>query len=257
MDQIKKIQDFWEENARKYKTSPKASWGDLLMQREISTLREYLINGDKILDVGCANGYSTIGIVKNKDVKIVGVDYSEEMIKHANAAKRRLSPQIKKRLTFQVGNALSLKFMPSSFDKIISIRCFCNLATEENQKKALLEVWRILKPGGTFLLSEPTKQGLKKINGLRIKLALEPLKEPWHNLYLDEKKFTVFTKKYFKVKVKNFSSSYYLISRFIYPSIIRLLGGKVAVESFVNKTAVKLPSVSDYGVQKLFILEKR
>ncbi len=252
-----KIYQFWQEQAKSYKITSDASWGDLLMQKEIEVIDTYLKDGDKVLDVGCANGYSSIAFAKRKRIKLLGIDYSRSMIKQANDAKAKLSSKIGKRITFRFGDVLNLTDQRNTFDKINSTRCLCNLTSWKDQKTAIKQLWHMLKPGGILLLSEPTIQGLKNLNELSIKFGLKPLSQPWHNLYIDEDKLKRFTKPYFKLKINYFSSTYYLFSRVIYRCLMGDNVNKLKRNSIINKIGLRLPSFGKWGVQRLYVLKKR
>jgi ubiquinone/menaquinone biosynthesis C-methylase UbiE len=254
--QFQKIRRFWKEQAEKHGTAQKASWGDLLVQKEVSVLTQYLKDGEKVLDVGCANGYSSIELAKKRKIRLIGIDYVPEMIKNANLAKKRLSKEVKNRLSFKVGNVLKPDFHNNSFDKVISTRCLCNLISWKQQSQAVFAIWKLLKPGGTLLLSEPTKQGLEKLNSLGNKIGLKPLAPPWHNLYLDEEKLINFVRPYFKIEIKYFSSTYYLTSRIIYRRLMQDNAKRLRQNSIFNKIGILLPNFGNWGVQRLYILTK-
>ena len=75
-----------------------------------------------------------------------------------------------KKISFTQEDALNISFDDHTFDIIISIRCLINVGDFSNQLKALREIFRILKPGGRYLMCENTTQGLNNLNDLRKKL---------------------------------------------------------------------------------------
>lgn len=252
----RKIKNFWKERAKNYGEGPEASWGDLLMEKEASTLLNYIKDGDYILDAGCANGYSSIKLIKEREIKLVGIDYSAEMIKQANKAKKILNKNLKKRIEFMRGDVLDLKFPDETFDKVNMTRCLCNLTKWRHQEEALQQARRILKPNGVLLVSEPTIQGLRKLNKIGRAFGLKPLSPPWHNLYLDERKLIKFIKPYFELEINHFSSTYYLFSRILYRWFLQDQSEKLKRNSIFNKIGVRLPPLGDWGVQRLYILTK-
>lgn len=252
----RKIESFWGERAKKYGVGPEASWGDLLMEKEVPTLLNYIKDGDYVLDLGCANGYSSIKLIKEKRIKLVGIDYSEEMVIQANKAKKILNKNLKRRIKFMRGDVLDLRFPDETFDKVSMTRCLCNLTTWEHQEKALQQAGRVLKPSGVLLVSEPTIQGLRKLNKIGRTFGLKPLSAPWHNLYLDERKLIKLVKPYFELEINHFSSTYYLFSRILYRWLLRDQSKKLKRNSIFNKIGVGLPPLGDWGVQRLYILTK-
>ena len=71
---------------------------------------------DKILDLGCGNGFITEYLGNYLGAKITGVDISEVTIARANIRVKD-NPNVR----FEVGDISNLNYPPASFTKIISI----------------------------------------------------------------------------------------------------------------------------------------
>ncbi len=110
---------------------------------DIKALGNYALEGERVLDSGCANG-RLIEVLRDKKVDYFGVDISERLIEIA----REKYPQAK----FQVADALSLPFSDNYFDKIYSISVLHNIPSTEFQIRYLKEARRVLKPGGLLVL---------------------------------------------------------------------------------------------------------
>lgn len=253
-----KIKEFWNQQAREHQTGAAASWADVLVEREIRTLRRYTLPLGRILDAGCANGYSTVPLLLGTN-EIVGIDYAEEMIQQANHLKASLPASLQQRLHFQVGDVLTANrlFPPKSFDQIVVKRVIINLDRIELQYEALRSLAVILKDGGQLLLSEASEQGLQRVNAVRKRMRLELMQSPWFNTYLDEEDLARNIRPLFTIeRVVNFSSTYYFGSRVVYAWFAKLLKRQPVHGSWLNKAAVMLPALGNFGIQKLFILRK-
>ncbi len=69
------IVNYWSEQAMKHRQSPAASWSDtMVIEMEIREILKHLEDGDRVLDVGCANGYSTVQFATKKKIDIRGLD---------------------------------------------------------------------------------------------------------------------------------------------------------------------------------------
>ena len=110
---------------------------------DIRALGEYTKSGDRVLDLGCANG-RLFEVVKNKNAIFLGVDVSEKLI---GIAKEKY-PEAK----FQVASGLNLPFSENHFDKVYSISVIHHIPSEELRLRYLKEANRVLKPGGLLIL---------------------------------------------------------------------------------------------------------
>jgi SAM-dependent methyltransferase len=231
------------------------------MEMEIRALVQRLADGDRVLDIGCANGYSTIQLASQRAIEIRGLDYLPEMIECARASLKSLSSPIPGKVDFGVGSIMAIPDPSSTYDKVISIRVVTNLGEWSNQRIALCECARVLKPGGVLLLSEPTVQGWRKLNGLRREWNLPDIPMPAFNTYLDEQKVIEFmTGELMLVELVNFASTYFVGTRVLKPLLAQVLGGEIDPanpNAEWNRWFSTLPACGDYGTQKLFVLRKR
>jgi len=104
---------------------------------------KYINNGAKILDVGCGNG-RLVRLFDNVDVDYIGIDNSVELI---NLAKKDFPGR-----KFLVADILKLPFADNSFDVVFCISVLHHLPGKDLRKKSVLEMNRVLKPGGHLIL---------------------------------------------------------------------------------------------------------
>jgi len=256
------IKNFWNDQALAHGASSEATMPDrLLKDLEIENILKYLNKGTYVADIGCGNGYSTFIYSENLDIKIDGIDYSEEMIKIANKSLENYKGKNKNNLSFLVGDINALNVESEKYDTVITDRCLINLTSRESQECAIKEISRVLKKGGLYLMCEDTEQGLGNLNQMRRIVGLEEISVRWHNLYLDENHMLDFSKKYFElVDVIKFSSFYYLASRIINGKIAQEKNEQPRYDSSINKVAKLISSsgdFGDYGPLKLFVFKKR
>lgn len=106
-----------------------------------------------LLDIGCGMGttlFDAAGSLQQPD-KIIGIDFSDNMIKLARKRKAESASPVTEKMAFFVADAQDLPFMDNSFDFIYS-ECVLNLVPDRN--KVLEEVHRVLSPGGIFIYTD-------------------------------------------------------------------------------------------------------
>jgi len=260
--EIEKIKKFWDEQALKHEDNYLATIPDKFFKElEIKNILNYFptkAKKAKILDIGCGNGYATLRYAQEyKKAEIVGVDYSEEMIRQAKKAKAKQKKISAADVNFFTGDILNLNFCDNEFDVVTTDRCLINLISLAHQRKALKEICRIMKKGGKYIMCECTQEGLAKLNRLRLIAKLSIIPNHWHNLYLNEAKLFPYIQRNFKIlTIDNFGSTYYIGSR-----IFNALAAKDSAQpnylSLMNEVAAKLPPLGDYSPLKIILLEKK
>ena len=124
------IKAYWEQQGSAHQSSHLASWGDrYAIELEIETISRFIKEGDRVLDIGCANGFSTFRQHEiNRAARYTGVDYANSMIEHAqrSLSEKRLPPD---EIRFEVASILALPFGDGAFDVAYTTRALINLPT--------------------------------------------------------------------------------------------------------------------------------
>jgi len=110
--------------------------------------------GDIVLDIGCGAGVDSIfaAVMAGTTGRVTGIDLVPEMLERAKENARLSALNI----NFLEGSAEDLLFFGNTFDVVISNGVF-NLVVDK--VKALSEVYRVLKPGGRFMLADQILAG--------------------------------------------------------------------------------------------------
>lgn len=117
-------------------------------------------NPQQVLDIATGTGDLAINLAKTGANRIIGLDLSEGML--AVGRKKVAKEQLSHLIELVQGDSEALPFENNTFDAItvaFGVRNF------ENLDKGLSEIYRVLKPGGIFVILEtsvPTKFPFKQ-----------------------------------------------------------------------------------------------
>jgi SAM-dependent methyltransferase len=135
----------------------------------------------RVLDVGCGSGWATRLIAEYAfNGRVTGIDISDEMIRVA-----RESSQSQTNVDLEIASAEQLPFSDHEFTHAFSME---SLYYYRNIPKALKEIHRVLKPGGSFVAvvdlyweNEATHQWIDTLN-----VPVELLSvDDYHSLFID------------------------------------------------------------------------
>ena len=198
---------------------------------------------ENILEIGIGTGRIT-SFLSQRYAKIIGVDFSQVMIKICREKLSNLCEKGKLRLINC--NALALPFVDASFKDIISINVFSHISECES---VILEISRVLKPGGFLVMNFPNLLSFYLPVGFYVNSRKKSVKgtvySHWYRL--DEIR-RITSKASLKIKMVK--------GQIHYPSLVKEKNGYLfKLINFLNKACKD--SVLKYICPTLFILCKK
>ena len=119
---------------------------------------------EQVLDVGTGRGLLLIGAARRlTSGRGTGIDvWSTKDLSGNSLARTQTNVEVegvKEKVTLKSEDARRLSFPDASFDLVLSNLCIHNIPDTEGRAQACREIARVLKPGGTALISDFIKTG--------------------------------------------------------------------------------------------------
>jgi SAM-dependent methyltransferase len=127
------VKDTYEIIANHFSSTRNNVWG------KVKQYMNQLSKNSYIADIGCGNGKN----MYRTDCEYIGLDFCLNFTKICKNNNKEVL----------IANNLNIPFKNNSFDHAISVAVIHHLSTIEKRLKALNEIIRIVKPGGTVFIS--------------------------------------------------------------------------------------------------------
>jgi len=135
----------WDPN--KYEAWYKTPLGSICdrLEQELVFSMAGVKEGERVLDAGCGTGIYSIELAK-RGARVTGLDASSSMLEWARAKAATAGLNI----DFIKADALKTPFPDGHFDIVLSV---CMLCFVRERQAALIEMKRVLRPGGKLVLA--------------------------------------------------------------------------------------------------------
>lgn len=126
-----------------------------LWKSEEKVFRRVFQNEDSILECGCGTGRISMGLWEIGYRNLLATDFAREQILEA----RRMARILNYRIHWKVEDATQLSFEDGLFEGVIfGFNGLMQIPGRENRKKAMVEIHRVLKPGGWFVFTSHDRE---------------------------------------------------------------------------------------------------
>lgn len=215
-----------------------------LLLNEVNRMKKKSI---RLLELGSGTGFLAsrlthlISSKTNIKYTYIGIDFSKA------ATRRAKNRKLKGYEFYQKDFFDFLGLNKEKFDFIITQRSIMAIMNPKSQQNLLALIKKSITRTGRGIFSEVTNQSFKKIQNLRKSLGISPLEKVWHSRHLNEE---IIRSIFSKVDKVDFSSTYWLITRVIYPYF-----QEPRHNTQLHNFASKISQTGDYGMVKIFIVK--
>ena len=163
----RRLRRYWDKHARNY-DKQMAFWE----RRLFGDGRQWVCaqaTGD-VLEVAIGTGRNLPFYAQG--IRLIGVDFSPAMLQLA----RRQADRLGRTVDLRLGDAQALELPDASFDTVV---CTFSLCAIPDERRAIAEMKRVLRPGGRLLLLDHvagTSRGVRAVQWL-LEQATRPLNE--------------------------------------------------------------------------------
>jgi ubiquinone/menaquinone biosynthesis C-methylase UbiE len=134
----------------------------------VSLLRHNSGSGERVLDIGIGSAQIEAEFFHEwSDVEFVGIDYSEAMLALARSRldALRISGSQCALIQADILDASTLNFADASYKNVLSVQTLHHLPFEK-QRAIYRQVYRLLQPGGWFILADRVAIGQQELGGV-------------------------------------------------------------------------------------------
>jgi SAM-dependent methyltransferase len=211
----KKDLDHWSQRAIEVEDDKKVNIPDSFQQDlEYEQIYKFLDKSMTVLEVGCGNGYIT-NIMRDMVKHIDGIDISGKMIERA---KIKFGEKNNSFIHDDIVNPESI--FENQYDTVLCVRVIINLGTLANQLKALGNMRKLLRPGGTLILVDGFLDGFEQMSELREQLGISPIYPSKVNFYSSLADVLPAIEEHFEIEHTMHIGFFDLLTRVLYPSIV-------------------------------------
>lgn len=185
-----------------------------IFQRELEydAIERYLEPGQRILEVGCGNGFSTERF-RRLVAHVDAFDYAENMIERA---RDRIGEENNR---FFVDNVLAPESLEGPYDAVVCVRVLINLADLDQQLLALRNMTGLLESGGRLILAEGFTEGFDALSAQRAAVGLPPLEPAAINFYSSVDDLRGAWEQDFELEDTFHLGAYDYLTRVVYPHV--------------------------------------
>ena len=184
-----------------------------LIEIETNAILGQLEAQDRVLDVGCGEGESTVRYFE-KVGELTAIDYSETRIEKLKESNDKIST-----ILMDMRELRPDKFK-SKFDKVITQRSLINLKDFNEQIGVIKRIHSLLNKNGKYIMLEGFNEGVEEVNRIRNDFGLKSIPVRWHNRFFNKRELLDSISSIFKLEYERDFSLYFFLTRVFKSTLI-------------------------------------
>jgi SAM-dependent methyltransferase len=205
---------FWNERSSVESDVARVNISDTVQRdHELQFILKNLNPAMRVLEVGCGNGYVSQQL-RSVVAHLDAFDYAENMVESARKTYGE------KNNRFFHDSVLSPKNVGRDYDAAICVRVLINLRNLEEQRIAVQNMARVLKPGGRLILIEGYRDGFDALTKARQKIGLSALQPASINFYSYIRELMPELTEHFAVEQTWHTGMFDFLTRIVYPQLV-------------------------------------
>lgn len=233
---------------------------------EIAAFRRGFSAPGRVLDVGCGNGFTLLTLGETLEgFDLTGVDFVEKLVHGAVQLRDKRRSLLRSVPEFVCADAIEyLKARESSsIDYVITARFLQNMPSVRVQRDLISEIYRILTPGGRFLMCEGSQDGFDALNDVRHSVGLDRIPstsaENVSALRFNDAEIEAHASDVgFSVQSKLGFAQFFLMARVLHPLLVQPERPRfdARINELAKEIQMRVPFAPGYGSNTLWVLEK-
>jgi SAM-dependent methyltransferase len=180
---------------------------------ELKFVFENLWPTARMVEIGCGNGYVSQQL-RARVAHVDAFDYAENMIEHARMSYGETNNR------FFHDNVLDPANTKAPYDAALCVRVLMNLRNLKEQKIAIGNIARMLRPGGRLILIEGFRDGFDALTSFRQAIGLPQVIPAAHNFYSYLADVIPTINEHFLIERTWHSGLYDFLTRIVFPQLV-------------------------------------
>jgi SAM-dependent methyltransferase len=205
---------YWNQRAVMELEPAKVNMHDTVQRDlELTFVFKHLWPTARMVEIGCGNGYVSQQL-RQRVAHVDALDYADNMIERARANYGEINNR------FFLDNVLEPRNIQPPYDAALCVRVLMNLRNLEEQKTAIRNIARMLRPGGRLILIEGFRDGFDALSSYRHAIRLPPVIPAAHNFYSYLADALPAINEHFLIEQTWHTGLYDFLTRIVFPQLV-------------------------------------